>query len=88
MAGAAAAAAQLNGTGVFGSGIWPWTEAPRALYHACASIYANQTYARPHGYKAAMSRRADTTCFDGEIARRDMASCHITVISPLDTVQH
>ena len=37
------------------------------------------------GIRLKMSRRVDLTCFDGKSARRGMASCHITVISPSDT---
>ena len=35
--------------------------------------------------KAAIFMYMDITCFDGEIARRGMASCHATAISPSDT---
>ena len=51
--------------------------------------HANAGHANAHsGVRLKMSRRVDYTCFDGESARRGMASCHITVINCHVPVRH
>ena len=61
-------------------------QAPRCLSLTCKAGSMGPPPDPPHGHTAAMDRRVDLACLDGKSARRGMASCQITAISPSGTV--
>ena len=66
----------------------PWPEPAWALsgsWFSCRTLRSDGPAREPgvlaHGHGAGMRRPVDFAFFEGKIARRRMASCHITVIS-------
>ena len=58
---------------------------PKRRVDAADAAVDTRALALPVGRALEMCVRVDLACFDGEIARRGVDSCHITVMSPSGT---